>query len=59
MDRLKAGWLTKLIGDIAVRVYFELDSIGALVMLFSRRDGGLRVSVVGEPDLANECPAVL
>jgi hypothetical protein len=33
MDRLKAGWLTKLIGDIAVRVYFELDSIGALVML--------------------------
>jgi hypothetical protein len=40
-------------------MYFELDAIGALVMLFSRRDGGLRVSVVGEPDLANECPAVL
>lgn len=42
-----------------MRVYFELDLIGVLVMLFARRYGGFRVTVVGELNLANECPPVL
>jgi hypothetical protein len=41
---------------MVVHVYFELDAIGALVMLLARGHGGFRVTVVGEPDVANELP---
>jgi hypothetical protein len=40
-------------------VYFELDSIGALVMLFPGRHGGFGISVMGESDVMNEMPTVL
>jgi hypothetical protein len=39
-------------------VYFELDSIGALVMLFPGRHGGFRIAVMGESDMMNELPTV-
>jgi hypothetical protein len=32
---------------MAARLYFELDAIGALVMLFARRHHGFRVNALG------------
>jgi len=50
---------TAIIADIAVRVYFELDAISALLMLFPRCHSGFRIAIMGETDVTDELPTVL